>query len=212
LQHFDGMERNFEHTDFEQLSRTLQKSGIGFDFISDRQLLQTHSHGGKLTIGGLSYTKVVVPQIKVMDWSTWQRLANLAASGSEIVFHRQLPAEMPGLANLEERQKKWNGLMTSLSWKEQPWGKQAAVGKGKIIVVDDWSAWSVTSGLGPGRFEQSGLQAFEQELDGKPLAFVANRQDRLMDVWVETSDRTGQVCLYNPMTGAVTLAQRAAIP
>jgi hypothetical protein len=210
LQHFDGMERNFEHTDFEQLSRTLQKSGIGFDFISDRQLFQTHSHGGKLTTGGLSYAMLVVPQIKVMDWSTWQRLTDLATSGSEIVFHRQLPTELPGLAGLEARQKKWNGLMASLSWRKQPWGKQAAVGKGKIIVVDDWSAWSAFSGLRPGRFEQLGLQAFEQELDSMPLAFVANRQENLMDVWVETSDRPGQVYLYNPMTGSVTLAQRAA--
>jgi hypothetical protein len=210
LQHFDGMERNFEHSDFEQLSHNLQKSGIGFDFISDRQLLQTHSASGKLITGGLSYTMLVVPQIKMMDWSTWQRLTDLAAAGSEIVFHRQLPTELPGLAGLEERQKKWNSLMASLSWTQQPWGKQAVVGKGKIIVVDDWSAWSATSGLGPGRFEQSGLQAFEQELDGKPLAFVANSQDSLMDVWVETSHRPGQVYLYNPMTGAVTLAQRAA--
>jgi hypothetical protein len=76
--------------------------------------------------------------------------------------------------------------------------------------VEDWSAWLATSGLRPGRFEQSGLQAFEQELEGRPLAFVANRRDSLMDVWVESSDRPGQVNLYNPMTGAVTLAQRSA--
>ena len=208
LQHFDGMERNFEHTDFENLSRTLQKSGIGFDFISDRQLLQTQFKGGKLYTGGLFYKMVVVPQIKVMDWSTWQRLADLAASGSAIVFHRQLPTELPGLAGLEDRQKKWDGLMNSLSWTQQPWGKQAAVGKGKLIVVDDWSAWSAASGLRAGRFEQSGLQAYEQELDGRSLAFVANRQDSLMDVWVETSDRPGQVLLYNPMTGAVTIATK----
>jgi alpha-L-rhamnosidase len=210
LQHFDGMERNFEHTDFEALSRTLQKSGIGFDFISDRQLLQTHSHGGKLTTGGTSYKMVVVPQIKVMDWSTWQRLADLAASGSEIVFHRQLPAELPGLANLEERQKKWNDLMASLVWTSQPWGKQAAVGKGKMTIVDDWTGWSAVSNLQSGRFEQAGLQAYEQDLDGKSLAFVANRQDHVVDVWVETADRTDPVYLYNPMTGTVTLAQQSA--
>lgn len=38
LQHFDGMEKNFEKTDFEHVAKWMQEEGYGFDFFSDRQL------------------------------------------------------------------------------------------------------------------------------------------------------------------------------
>ena len=38
LQHFDGMERNFEGTNFEHVSKWMLENGYGFDFFSDRQL------------------------------------------------------------------------------------------------------------------------------------------------------------------------------
>jgi hypothetical protein len=38
LQHFDGMERNFEKTDFEHVSKWMVEKGYSFDFFSDRQL------------------------------------------------------------------------------------------------------------------------------------------------------------------------------
>ena len=38
LQHFDGMERNFERTPFEEVANQMLKQGYSFDFFSDRQL------------------------------------------------------------------------------------------------------------------------------------------------------------------------------
>src|SRR5262249_45922972 len=48
LQHFDGMERNFEKTEFEHVSKWMLESGYSFDFFSDRQLQQFTYSAGKI--------------------------------------------------------------------------------------------------------------------------------------------------------------------
>src|SRR5690606_15851624 len=42
LQHFDGIEKGFRDTPFEGTAMLLEERGYHFDFISDKQLLNTH--------------------------------------------------------------------------------------------------------------------------------------------------------------------------
>jgi hypothetical protein len=61
LQHFDGMEKNFENTSFEHVSKWLLENGYAFDFFSDRQLQHFSVNAGKVQTGGGSYRTILFP-------------------------------------------------------------------------------------------------------------------------------------------------------
>ncbi len=203
LQHFDGMERNFEHTDFEALARRLQQSGIGFDFVSDRQLQQVKASGNELITGGNSYKLILVPEIQVMDLATWQYLTALAKAGARVVFHKAIPNALPGLSNLSERSKALALLQSGLQWQTRSWGKEASIGKGSISLTNDWAAYSLKSPLKKGAFEAVGLQAYPFSRKGRYAAFVVNRTDSTLDEWVD-NEYPGIVAFFDPLTGEIS--------
>jgi hypothetical protein len=203
LQHFDGMERNFEHTDFEDISKRLQQQGIGFDFVSDRQLLQVKCDAKTLQTGGNSYKMILVPEIEVMDLPTWQRLFELAEAGAHVVFHKRMPQTLPGLFQLEARIKQVKNLQTGLHWRKTTWGSEAERGKGSMAVVDDWDAYRQNAVLHSGKYEAIGLHAYLFDKAGKKGAFVVNRTDVAIDSLV-TYEHQSDVVFFDPMTGAIT--------
>lgn len=203
LQHFDGMERNFEHTDFEAISRKLQQSGIGFDFVSDRQLQQVHTQQKNIQVGGNTYRMIVVPEIDVMDLPTWQQLFSLADAGANIVFHKRMPQLLPGLTQLAARENQLRILQAAINWRKISWGREAQIGKGKIAIVEDWDAYSQKSELSHGAFEAAGLHAYPFSNSGRKGAFVVNRTDAVIDSWVKDEHQT-DVLFFDPNSGMIT--------
>jgi len=137
LQHFDGMEKNFEHTDFEHLSQHLQGKGIGFDFFSDRQLQLFENKGKSIVSAGNTYQTIVLPAIQQMDATSLAKIMELAKQGATIIAYKQMPKSVPGFSNLEARQKAFDALLSGLKFAENGKLQTAAVGKGKLIIAAD---------------------------------------------------------------------------
>jgi hypothetical protein len=89
------------HTSFGKSAELMRKRGYSFDYVSDRMLAGTRAENGKIMTDGGVYSVVVVPECRYMPLPTMQKLAELADAGAAVVFIRDMPRDVPGLADLE---------------------------------------------------------------------------------------------------------------
>jgi hypothetical protein len=114
LQHFDGMERNFEKTDFEHVSKWMLEKGYSFDFFSDRQLQNISEYGGNLKSGGSIYRTILLPANHVIPDKSMKKLIELARQGASILFYKRFPQDVPGYANHDTRKKQHDAFFNQL--------------------------------------------------------------------------------------------------
>src|SRR3954451_8299408 len=97
------MERNFEETDFNNLSAWMLEQGYSFDFFSDRQLQNFIVSGNSITTGGNNYKTIQLPANKYMPLKSFQKLVELARNGATILCYKALPLDVPGYSELSKR-------------------------------------------------------------------------------------------------------------
>jgi hypothetical protein len=117
LQHFDGMERNFERTGFEHVSKWMLEKGYGFDFFSDRQLQKFKNIGTAIQTGGNNYQVILLPANKLIINESFSKIMGLAKNGATVLIYKNLPADVPGWNDLEKRRKAFQNLVAQLSFK-----------------------------------------------------------------------------------------------
>lgn len=212
LQHFDGMEKNFEHTDFEHVSQHLQGKGIGFDFFSDRQLQLFESKGKSILSAGNTYQTIVLPAIQQMDASSLSKIMELAKQGATIIAYKQMPKGVPGFSNLEARQKAFDAILTGLKFTEAGKLQTAAVGKGKLIIAADMESLSSLVSVYQRPFEQKGFQSIQRELPDGHVVFINNRTEKPLDEWVNIPvNAKTSLSFFDPMSGKITEALTRSI-
>ena len=136
LQHFDGMERNFEKTDFEYLSKWMLEKGYSFDFFSDRQLQKFTMSGYKILSGGNSYSAILLPANKLITEKSFQMVINLARAGANILLYKNPPEDVPGYGQLDNRRKLFQQLISQLHFINYGTIKSAEIGKGSFAISD----------------------------------------------------------------------------
>jgi len=212
LQHFDGMEKNFEQTDFEHLSKHLQEKGIGFDFFSDRQLQQFESKGNSILSAGNMYQTILLPAIQLMDATSLSKIMELAKQGATIIAYKQMPKGVPGLSNLEERQKAFNALLAGLKFVENGKLKTAVIGKGKLIIASVMESFDPLLSVYQRPFEQKGFQSIQRKLEDGLVTFINNRTEKTLDEWVNIpADAKTSLSFFDPMSGKITVASTKRI-
>ncbi|HAK97322.1 MAG TPA: hypothetical protein DCM87_20615 [Planctomycetes bacterium] len=116
------------------LASRLWKRGYTFDYVSERQLAQARARDGGVEVPGGRYRAVLVPACTHMPPAVMESLCALAADGATVIFQDRLPADVPGLARLEERRAALRALVARCT---PPAGQTAApIGKGRVIAGD----------------------------------------------------------------------------
>ncbi|WP_206513012.1 glycosyl hydrolase [Larkinella soli] len=208
LQHYDGIEHGFKGMPVEGQAETLWEKGYGFDFISDKQLLNVKAVNGSLQTGGVGYRTVLVPDARFIPLPTMQQLMKLAGAGATVVFAGTLPESVPGLADLENRQAAFRKLVDALKFTDAGNGvRKAAVGKGAVWVGPDVDPLLRTAGVKRETLVDGGLQMMRRSHDRGKLYFIANQASKPVDGWVPIQTPTKAVALYNPMTETAGMAQ-----
>lgn len=202
LQHFDGMEKNFEHTPFEKISAALQEKGYGFDFFSDRQLLRFTNAGSAIRTPGSTYKTIVIPGVTWMDIPTIQQLDKLIRNGATVIFYDKLPKEVPGLHEMAKRQEIFSSILSS--WNIKGPGV-TPVGKGRIILGGDIVSLMEGANISARPFEKAGLYSFGKTTADKRFYFVVNRTDKAMDTVVHIAvSGYKTIQFFDPMTGSIS--------
>lgn len=208
LVHVDGMGA-FEGMPFAADAGRLLERGYGFDFISDRRLRDTGVRAGRIVAGDVGYRTVVVPEAGLMPVETLEQLLALAEAGATVVFHRQLPVDVPGLHDLERRQARLRALLGTLSFDagDAAGVRTAKVGAGKVLVGGDLDALLAAAAVPREPMVDQGLQFVRRSRAGGHDYFIANVGETAVDGWVPVAVDARSAALYDPMTGAAGIAK-----
>lgn len=202
LQHFDGIDKGFHGTPVEAQAIELAEKGYRFDFISDKQLLKTHVVDRAIQTEGARYGTVVVPQTQYMPLATVQQLAALAKGGATIIFHREMPTDVPGFGDLKARQNAYQQLCAQLRFNETPAGgiQEAALGSGRFIVGDDLEEALNWTSVNRETMRDQGLYSVRRKSDHGYYYFIDNRSEVAVDGWIPIQVSAQTIALFNPMT------------
>jgi hypothetical protein len=207
LQHFDGMERNFEGTGFEHVSKWMIENGYGFDFFSDRQLQRFKNVASSIQTGGNNYQVILLPANKLISNESFSKLVELAKNGATILVYKNLPVDVPGWSDVEKRRKAFQNLIAQLSFKEDGKIKRATVGKGLFIISDDLDALMNAAQVRKETVSEKALSFIRRKNNDGTVYFIDNRSDKAIDEWVAISTNASSIALFEPMFGETGLAK-----
>ncbi|HWI92666.1 MAG TPA: glycosyl hydrolase [Flavisolibacter sp.] len=207
LQHFDGMERNFEGTGFEHVSKWMLENGYGFDFFSDRQLQKFKNVGVAIQTGGNNYQVVLLPANKLISTESFNKLLAIAKNGATVLVYKNLPVNVPGLNDLDQRRKTFQNLISKLSFKEDGKIKKAQIGKGAFLVSDDLTALMDAAKVRRENVSEKGLSFIRRKNNDGTVYFINNRADKAIDEWISLSANANSVALFEPMFGKTGLGK-----
>ncbi len=207
LQHFDGMERNFEKTDFEYVSKWMLENGYSFDFFSDRQLQNFTVSGNKITTGGNSYQIILLPGNKLISVKSLQKLLGLAKAGATILVYKNLPGDVPGFGGLENRKSVFKQLMIQLHFSEMGKLKKANLVKGEILISDDISELLKAARVRKETINEKDLAFTRRENNDGHVYFINNRSDKIINDWITFDTKAGSATLFDPMFAKSGLAK-----
>lgn len=182
----------------------LYDKGYTWDYITDRMLLDNVKvEGGEIvTDGGTVYRTIVIPECGKMQLETFEKLVGMARRGATVLVENSLPADVPGLCNLESRRAKLEKLKSSLRFEGDGAVREAKCGKGRFLLSADLCAMLDLAGVSRETMYDLGLQCISRvKDDGGRYYFVKNPTSATVETWVPLDAVCGTVGIYNPMTG-----------
>ncbi|MDN5284612.1 MAG: alpha-L-rhamnosidase [Mucilaginibacter sp.] len=208
LKHYDAMKPDFSGTGFELSTQEMLKKGYTFDFISDKQIMGLQVEGGSIATGGIIYKTILLPDCKYIPLATFNKLMDMAKAGATVVVYKNLPSEVPGYTQLNEREKAFKDLLTGLNFTSGSNGvKTAAIGKGKFLITGDILSLLDAAGINRERMTDNGLQFVRRTYKNGNSYFIANNSDKAIDGWVELSVNATSVVVFDPMVKNYGLAK-----
>ena len=166
----------------------LMKKGFAFDFISDQMIENLKMEKGTLVAPGGNYRAILVPACKYMPETTLKRLTDLAATGARVVFQKALPADVPGLQELDKRRAQFKAARVRLE-------------KSKVIIADEVTAGLTKAGVVRETMVDAGLRFIRRREGETYWYFVANHTAKDFDGWIALAVPHESVTLFDPMTG-----------
>ncbi len=178
-------------------------NGYTFDFISDKQLLNTRlDHDSLVTEGNSSYRTLLIPSAKYMDHHTLQHIIRLAEKGATILFLDNLPVDVPGWHDFKLRKEKMAASLEKLSFDEN---RTVLVGRGRIIIGNDLDRLFDLAEIIREPMVDDGLLFTRRKSLESVNYFIANQTSRKIDQWIALGIPGNSAVVMDPMTGRTGL-------
>lgn len=207
LQHFDGMERNFEKTEFEHVSKWMVEKGYSFDFFSERQLQRFTNNGSNILSSGNVYRTILLPANKLINEQSFQQLLKLAKQGATILVYKNLPEDVPGFGELDARRKAFQQLISQLKFSKSDNLQKAIVGKGAFMISDDLDVLLLTAKARKESYTEKGLSVLRRKNNEGTVWLINNRTENAFEEWIEINSNAVSFGLFDAMTGKKGLAK-----
>ena len=176
----------------------LLSKGYTFDYISDRQIKKLQADGNQIKSGNVAYKTILVPKCKYIPLETMQKLAELADAGATAIFQDDLPPEVPGLADLKNRQQAYQLLTGSFQFNAD--GKYE-INNGRILKGKDIEKMMDAIGVSPEEITGFGLWFNRVNRTEGTCYFISNWSGQKIDQWVTVNASGKQAVWFNPMNG-----------
>jgi hypothetical protein len=187
---------------FFQMVVNIQKLGFETDYISDKYLLQTTVKNGLLQTPGAAYKAIIVPNVHYMPTETMAQLVKLAQDGATIIFADHIPADVPGLKDLETRRAKLKEMAKAIPVEETfPAAVSKPLGKGKIIYGNDYPELLQVTGVQPEELPvKYGASFIRRQNETGHHYFISMLGNHRIADWVKLSVDATSAMIYNPLT------------
>jgi hypothetical protein len=195
----------FENQPIGRVADHLWQRGYAFDYVSDRQIQQSDLPDP----GNKSFVRpdpvVVVPECQRVPVDTFQSLLARARRGTTVIFQNQLPNDVPGVGQLEQRRAELKKLLGGIQL--EPVDKESklkvfALGNGRVLVGDLEAALTIARVPREAMFDQPGLMCIRRVLPDGTWYFVANRSEyNQVNGWIPLARKADSVVVLDPMTG-----------
>lgn len=201
LHHYDGME-GFDETHFKEGAEQMMEMGYSWDLISDRQIQQLQCVNNKLKAPGGNYQTIVLSGVKYLPLTTLQKLVALANEGAAIIFHEGVPKLVPGLGDIENKQKQFDALLAQLSFKATNATGVNNDSSGKGIFWEGKSLRYLLANAGVRSEEyltDKKLQFIRRKINGGEYYFITNDGKETFNDWVLLNTPLQNAILFDPM-------------
>lgn len=196
-----------EGSPFHAAAMELWRKGFAYDEVTDALLAgasvgraATGDGGGhEILLGGNRYRAIVVPPCGLMPVETLRRLVDLARAGATVVFSGGIPADVPGLADLEARRAELGRIAAEIP----PAGAAGArLGAGLVLTGSGpgtLAALLGSAGVPREAMADDGLFCVRRSRQGGHDYFVVNTGAGPVEKWVTLSHSAGSAVLLDPL-------------
>lgn len=201
LHHYDGME-GFDGTSFNKSAEGMLEMGYSWDLISDKQIQQLQFVNGKIKALGGNYQTIVLSGVKYLPLATLQKLVALTKAGAQIIFHDGVPKMVPGLSDIENKQKQFDPLIAELQFKttNAPGVNNAASGKGLFWEGNELRYLLANAGVRHEMYlADDKLQFIRRKINGGEYYFITNDGKTTFNDWVLLNTNLQNAVLFDPM-------------
>ncbi len=201
----------FTNSEFGHLANQLWKEGYTFDYISDRQILDLSSEKNMLQAKGGQYKTIIIPKTSYIPLSVWKKILKLANDGTSVIVHSSLPSDVPGLAQLEHRQKSLEELNNALHFTPSSDGSytEAITGSGCILLGTNLKEMIAKTGIEREVMSDLGLEFIRRQNGEDYDYFVSNLSASPFEGWLPLAVSFKSAVLLDPLeeskAGAATI-------
>jgi hypothetical protein len=168
-----------------------------------------------LEAGENSFEAIVVPPCRLMPEKTLLHLCQLAQAGATVIFQSTLPADVPGLGDLAERRKGFQGLIAALHFTAVPGStrQRARLGSGQFLLGPDLDILLRAAGIHRESMVDLDLYCIRRHRSDGTDYFIVNRGAHSISRWVPLGRRAQSALLLDPQfsdrTGCAALRASA---
>ncbi|WP_181306045.1 glycosyl hydrolase [Rufibacter sp. XAAS-G3-1] len=195
-------------TQFYKQSKQLMEAGYSLDFVSDKMLHQSKVNNGQIITAAAApkHKVLVLPQSKYMAETTFERAIQLASEGATVIIE-QLPTDVPGLHDLNNRRQKLKQLTQSLTFTDAGNGiKQMKAGKGEILLAKDIQKALASKNIHRESLTDTGLKFTRRDIGTGKYYYLVNHTPKTIDTTIPLNLTAQSVVMLDPQSGNAGLA------
>jgi hypothetical protein len=202
LEHFDGISQAFNGSPFKGATDLMLEKGYSFDFISDLQIINTEFYDDQLETQGSAYRTLIIPGCKYIPLETFVRILKLANDGARIIVFGDLPENVAGWGDLEEKQNAFDRFKSSIrfSGTNNPEVSKAVFGNGSILIGRDVDELLRFAGIKPEPMAANNIKFIRRISETGFYYFINNQGNNAFDGWLPLRVKAAAAALFDPMT------------
>ncbi len=201
-------------TPFHDTAMELWRRGFAFDEVTDALLAgarverdppERAAGGFAISLGGNHYRAVLVPPCRYMPVETLRRLLDLARAGATVVFAAGIPADVPGLGDLDARRAELRRLSGEVGHADPGAGPRAArLGAGLVLFGGDSPEGGLlpllrAAGVPRERMSDDGVLCVRRLRDGGFDYFIVNTGGTPVEKWELLARPASSALLMDPL-------------
>jgi len=179
------------------------QQGYSYDFISDDLLQDVQAEEGRLhsADGQVRHRVLVVPRCRFIPVRTLQKILDLARGGALVIFE-ELPEDVPGFHDLENRRDELHRMLSSMKFTDAGFGiREYGTGKGEILHTAELSQALGYAGIEGESITRSGLKFTRRTTGDGHLYYLVNHTANTIDTVVPLQYGGKHVLIMDPQDG-----------